>query len=119
LPANRSRAGPVEQNCSQRDGDAASREVIVNALSIFGIDPLIGVSDRRAFINFSRGVFLRDLADLLPPGPVGRRAITRGSASSASQNRQATQPAIYASLPAPLYPRLAAGVKGARCPWWG
>jgi EAL and modified HD-GYP domain-containing signal transduction protein len=64
------RAGLLHQAYSHLDGDAASRDIILKALSVFGIDPLTGGGERRAFINFSRGVLLEDLVELLPPSRV-------------------------------------------------
>jgi EAL and modified HD-GYP domain-containing signal transduction protein len=46
------------------DGDAASRRVILNSVSVFGMDSLVGT--RRAFVNLTRQALLEEAYTVLP-----------------------------------------------------
>jgi EAL and modified HD-GYP domain-containing signal transduction protein len=58
------RSGPLTQ-FAHGDGDEASRRLIGDTLSVFGLDALTG--GKKAFINFTREVLLDCHAYLLPP----------------------------------------------------
>jgi EAL and modified HD-GYP domain-containing signal transduction protein len=60
------RSGPLNQ-FAHGDGDEASRRLIGDTLSVFGLDVL--TVGKKAFINFTREVLLDQHAYLLPPEP--------------------------------------------------
>jgi EAL and modified HD-GYP domain-containing signal transduction protein len=57
------RAGPVG-TCAHGDGDQASRVLIANAVSVFGLESL--TRGGKAFVNFTRDLLLQGDAYLLP-----------------------------------------------------
>jgi EAL and modified HD-GYP domain-containing signal transduction protein len=61
------RSGPVD-HASFEHGDAATSQVLLNALVEFGLDRLVG--ERPAFINLTRAFLLGDYPLPLPPGRV-------------------------------------------------
>lgn len=50
------------------DGDQATSQVILNTFMEIGLDAIVG--SRRAFINMTRGFFMRDYSQILPPDRV-------------------------------------------------
>jgi EAL and modified HD-GYP domain-containing signal transduction protein len=59
------RAGPENVFPAQTNPDDASARVIVNALSVFGLDAL--VADRPAFVNVTRRILLESTYACFPP----------------------------------------------------